>query len=512
MKIVILGGGTVGWLAAYYFRKRHPLDEVTVIESSKIGVIGAGESTTTNFLPFLNYLQIEPIELTKKTGGTFKTGTRFKNWNGDNNEYYNVITPWVPELSPSGYAEYNNVSDVDAKVYCQLVEDHFPMHLFGANNLLTKNFTPFYATENRTIAELSKYTVNIDGTKFSQYLRNFRKARNVKLIDGIISSFERDGSNNISEVILEDGTKISADIIIDCSGFSRLTAKEYSTPWISYKKYLPIDSTIPFFLKPGRDIPAFVDIIALKYGWSFKIPMQNRFGSGYNFSSQYTDWDSARKEIEQYLGHDVDVIKKISYESGHYEKCWYNNCISLGMASGFLEPMAASNISTAIEVLKKINLRKFMSGDTSQRDMVNKEYLLLNEIFLNNVYFRYITKRKDTDFWKSFSIDNAPESLKTIVNKFIDTKDFIGFCNDMHQSPIIWLAALDGLKIPEYDKALSKFRSEARDVNTIRLVNRIQAEAQKFANKMIPQRDFFDLDIMYISPDFNTPIDSSYVN
>ena len=512
MKIVVLGGGTVGWLAAYYFRKRHPLDEVTVVESSKIGVIGAGESTTTNFLPFLNYLQIEPIELTKQTGGTFKTGTRFKNWNGDNSEYYNVISPWTTQLSPSGYSEYAGVPDVDAKVYCQLAEDKFPLQLFGATNILTKSFTPFYLTDNNTIAEISKYTVNIDGTKFSQYLKQFSRIRNVKLIDNVVKYFEKDSNNNISTIVFENGDKLSADIVIDCSGFSRLTAKEYNIPWRSYKKYLPIDSTIPFFLKPQREIPSFVDLIALKYGWSFKIPMQNRFGSGYNFSSQYTDWDLAKKEIEQYLGHEVDVIKKITYESGHYEQCWYNNCISLGMASGFLEPMAASNISTAIEVLRKINLRKFLSGDLTQRDMVNAEYLKINEIFLNNVYFRYMTKRKDTDFWKSFSLDKAPESLQNILNEFYKDKDFIKFSSNMHQSPLIWISAFDGLKIPEYDKALSKFKHESRDINTIRLTNRIQAEAQKLATRMIPQRDFFERDIMYLSPDFNTPVEKNYVN
>lgn len=511
MKIVILGGGTVGWLAAHYFRKRHPLDDVTVIESSKLGVVGGAESITKDVLTFLNYLNIEPIDLIKRSGGTFKTSAHFKNWNGDNTSYYDVLSPWLPQLSPSSYTECSHIPDVDAKVYCQLSEDKFPLHLFGATNLLTKDLAPLYA-ENEIVSEVSKYTFNIDGIKFPQYLSGLRKQRNISIVDNIVKYFEKDSNNNITAIVFENEEKLSADIVIDCSGLSQVTAKEYGIKWVSHKQYLPVDSTALIFLELKHSIPSFVDLVALKYGWLSKIPLQDAFISGYNFSSQHTDLNSAGAEIRQELGQEIRFLKSITYESGYYEKCWYNNCISIGGAASFIEPLVTSNISSAINLLRKINLRKFLRGDLSQRDIVNSEHLKISEVNLNNAYFRYMTKRNDTDFWKSFCLDNAPASLQKILDEFFADKNFIKFCSNLQQSPLTCISIFDGLKIPEYDSALRNFRDESRDINTIRLTNKIQSEAQKLVNTMVSQRNFFDRDIKYVSPEFNTTISRNYVN
>lgn len=488
---VVIGGGTVGWLAASYLRKKHPLDKITVIESSKIGIIGAGESTTSNFIEFLKYIDISPLDMLNDIGGTIKTSTKFTDWNKNGGEYYSVFQPWTATLTLSKYQDYNEYHDSDYMLYSQLEEDNIPLHYFGANKLLTQTYAPFYKEDNK-ILPVSSFTLNINGTNFSQYLKKLHKKTNIKLIDGIVKSFDVDVHNNINNIILESGENVAVDFVVDCSGMGRLTSNFYHIKWLSYQKYLSIDSTIPFFLPPHDKIPSYINIAAMKYGWMFYIPMQDRYGAGYNFCSNMCTPEQACEEVETLLKHPIDIIKHIKYESGCYEKCWFNNCLTLGMASGFLEPMAASNISIAIDILNKVDFRKYFDGDRSIVDEVNNLSSHLNDLFLRNVYFRYITNRTDTLFWQNFNFNNAPESLKSTLDNFFTTKDFYKFCADMQQTPIIWLAAFQGLDIPEYKKALSDFRTYSRQINTIRVQNKIIEHSNIIERNIIDQRVFFN--------------------
>jgi tryptophan halogenase len=398
-KLTILGGGTAGWLTALYLKKIFPKYNVILIESKKIGIIGVGEATTPNIVYFLQYLNIDILNLLKETKGAIKNGINFENWNGDNKKYFHGFFENLVNFSLPPIFESNCFS-------------------YYLNNLINKKLDFNKYTYNAKISYEYKidlknicYALHFDTNLLSDYLEKIAISRGVKYVNGEFKNVSVDKNNNITKISLKNNLIFDCDFIFDCSGFNRLLiGKHYKIKWKSYKKHLPMKKAIPFWLENDKKIEPYTTALAMKYGWVWKIPLQHRIGSGYIFDSNYINEEQALNEVEKKLNKKIKVNKIINFEAGRFEKFWHKNCISLGLASSFIEPLESTSIFLTIQQL--LNLNHFINDLFNQNE---KSISLFNEMVnknmdetLNFVYLHYITKRKDSLFWKNFKKDYLP--------------------------------------------------------------------------------------------------------
>ena len=343
MKYIILGGGTAGWLTALYLNKHFPNDEVTVVASSEIGILGAGEGTTPAFMEYLNEVGITEAELVSNCKATLKTGIKFTNWNGDGEHYFH-------------------------------------------------NFWD------------EKYALHFDASLLAKYLQDVAVSRGIKLIDDEVVKVLLDGGN-ITTLVTPSGP-VTGDFFFDCSGFKRLLIGEiYKSEWEEYD--MPCKRAIPFFLpNDNTNLPDYTESVAMKYGWIWKIPVQGRYGCGYVFDSTMTTDENAAQEIRDYLGHDFKSPRTFNFSAGAYKQVWINNCMAVGLSSGFIEPLEATSIWIQI-----LALRLFVQNRDNPVK-VNNDVKELNEDILSFLYFHYLSQRTDTEFWKDFQTNNyMPEKL-----------------------------------------------------------------------------------------------------
>jgi tryptophan halogenase len=424
--IVVLGGGTAGWLTALFLKKILPYNNITLISNEKIGIIGVGEATTTNFVDFLNFLEINPLDVIKKTNGSIKNGISFENWNGDNEKYFhgffekNQLNPfYIPNLFTHDCLDY---------YYKTLIKNNLNFNKYSYSAKLSY--------ENKIDLNNMNYALHFDTTLLSQYLKKIGLSREIKHVEGTFNNLKTNENGFITEIILKENIKIKCNFIFDCSGLSRLIIGNYfKTNWISYKKNLPMKKAIPFFLEEEEDITPYTHAIAMKYGWIFKTPLQHRSGSGYIFDSDYINEEKALIEAEKFFKKKLKINKIISFEAGRYEKFWIKNCIAVGLSSTFIEPLESTSIMLSITQLElfKHFLNNILNYEEKSINLYNEIISKNMEETLSFVYMHYLTKRKDSIFWKNFKKNNLPpkhfiEKLELIKEnnlRFFNTSEII---------------------------------------------------------------------------------------
>jgi tryptophan halogenase len=358
-KVVIIGGGTAGWLTALVVNKFWKDTTLTVIDSSKIGILGAGEGSTPNFGMILNLLDINENEFFNKTGSTIKDGLNFKNWTLDNRE---------------------------------------PKHLFGDST--TKAF-------------------HFDGRLVGQYFKEISIERGVTHIDNEVIDVEK-VNDKIHTILLNNNKKIEdIDFVFDCSGFAKIIIeKTHNEKWISYKDYLPLNKAIGYFLPQNDKFKitdkTYTQLVSMNCGWMWQIPLQHRWGCGYVFDDSFTTIEDAKKEIEEYVGTEIKIQKVFEFNPGRFERSWIGNTISIGLSYGFLEPLeATSMMSTIMQLRRLINI----NFDENSRDEYND---FCGEVMTQTMFFiryHYLCERLDTPFWKKSYSMPIPEKLKNILNE-----------------------------------------------------------------------------------------------
>jgi tryptophan halogenase len=422
-KIVIIGGGSAGWMTALFIKKMYDVDaDVTLIESEDIGILGAGEGSTPNFPGMLNFLGIDFKEFLIKTNATHKLGISFINWNGDGKLYrhpfgnFNLKYNWtvkenMPKLTKYlGYLYKNNTSHEDNIL---------------SNRLINNNLSPLLKTQDDNGAENSvDYGFHFDAHLVAKYLRKIAERRKIKRIEGIVNGFKLDNSDNIKKIILKDGQRIDADFVFDCSGFNRVViGKLYKTNWISYADSLKVTSALTFQLPQDSGyIKPYTKAIAMKYGWMWMIPLQNRIGCGYNFDENFTTIEEAKAEVEEFFGKKIEFNRAIPYNAGRFEKLWVKNCIAVGLSGGFAEPIEATSIFTSVNQLFSLDvpsIERVINGDSAPANEHNENAAKFMDRVKDFLQFHYFTKRTDTEFWKSYyDSSNKSNELLEKINKW----------------------------------------------------------------------------------------------
>ena len=363
-KIVIIGGGASAWLTALVVNKFWKDTEVTLIESSKIGILGAGEGGTPNFGRMLALLEINQKEFFENTGSTLKGGLDLYNWTGKNELMRHLFTGVEPN-----------------------------------------QFT-------------NQYAYHFDARLVAKYFKQIATDRGVKCIDDEVIHINNDG-DNILNLELKDTGIIDLDFVFDCSGFARIVIdKIHNEEWVDYSKYLLLNKAFGYFLPQEDDIKfgdkTFTEVISMSSGWMFRIPLQHRWGCGYAFNDNYISVEDAKKEIENYLGKEVTLQKVFDFKPGTHKRSWIGNSVSIGLSYGFIEPLEATALMSTIMQLKRLIDLEF-NDDLKER--YNKWCYEINEQNLCFIRYHYLAEREDTPFWKDCVRMPIPIKLKNILDE-----------------------------------------------------------------------------------------------
>lgn len=357
--LVIVGGGTAGWISAIYLLKAQSKYSITLIESDDIGTIGFGEGTTPVFTSFLKGVGIDENEFHQSIDSTVKIGIDFKNWSGDGFNYNHDFNVEQPFKEPNRAYHFNH-----------------------------------------------------------KELKDFLKS---KCIDGIthiignVNGFEREG-DNITKVKTDVGD-FECDFLIDCSGVQRLIiGKEYKQKWISLSDQLKVNSVVSFSIPNKTPIEKFshnrTDAMTMKYGWLFKIPLTDVSNYGYVFDGNLISREDAEKEVKSLFGKDIEIKRYYTFESGYYDKMWVANSVCIGLSSGFFEPIEATSIMITI-----IQIQNLIINNFENRDNYNNQIKNLYESTFSFIRYHYVCDRDDTKFWKEYKELKLPDMLSKLLDK-----------------------------------------------------------------------------------------------
>ena len=410
MKFVVVGGGTAGWLTALYVKKNIPYSRVTVIASSEIGILGAGEGTNWDFLEFLNEIDVPVDGVIKHARGTFKNGIKFTNWNGDGEYYYH---PFQDHLGRKPNAEFDPIP-----LYLDKVSKGQTLSDIQFTTVISEKNKVKYNADHQS---LGVSALHFDANLLAEYLQSVGVSRSIEFIDDEVVDFETKKNGDITQFNLKSGNTCDADFVFDCSGFKRLIiGNHYKSSWKSYAPSLPVNRAVPFFIdNDSTNIPPYTESIAMKYGWMWKIPVQGRFGCGYVFDSRLASDEDIKKELTEYLGFEPTIPRIFDFEPGAYEQVWINNCVAIGLSAGFVEPLEATSIQVTTFGLRALStkLQGMMRDRKRAVEEFNYEMKRINDHILNFIYFHYLSTRSDTEFWTKFKERNA---LPDFVTKFAD--------------------------------------------------------------------------------------------
>lgn len=375
MKITIIGGGTAGWLTGLFFNKKGYSD-ITIIESTKIGILGAGEASAPNLNGLLTQLGIDKIDFIKTTGATIKVGNDFINW------------------SPFG-TKYT--------------------HPFGHPTLSKEKNEKLHG-------------YHFDARECAKYFKNIGIERGIVHLDVNITNFTQNDNGDITYIHTEENLDIPTDFVIDCSGFARLCiGKLYKSKWKSYSEYLKVNSALAYFLPQEKNLnensKTHTQSIAMKYGWMWQAPLQHRWGCGYVFNDAYITIEDAKKEIEEYIGKEIQIVKTFKFDAGGYEETWINNCVAIGLASGFLEPLEGTSLMGVIWSIYRLGDIGLENVNIENRKIYNDYIANVNHQSMLFVCHHYNCGRVDTEFWKEINNSKLPNDLIKILSNIENETD-----------------------------------------------------------------------------------------
>lgn len=458
-KIVVLGGGSAGWLTALLTREFYPGFDITLIESEEIGILGAGEGTVPHFIEVLDFLRIPVSALVRECSATIKIGIKFTNWNGDGSSYFHdfAAKDELEEWAFDDHFRYNMLTTHligkgvhldSANFYAKLADVwKVPFILNDLNDIALSNYRDAIAA----VQHLGNIALHFDARLLAKFLGQVAQTqRRVQRVEGRFARVTEDDKGNITGIHLENGKYIACDFVFDCTGFARLLlGKHFKEKWIDYKQHLPLDTALPFFVPhDGKNFPPYTEAIAMKYGWMWRIPVQNRYGCGYVFDSSYINEEQAKQEVEEYLGHEISPPKTFRFQAGTFANTLVRNCFGVGLSQHFVEPLEATSIWTFSKNL--INFLKsgaIMHLNPEITAYINERCRQVIEPVPEFLYLHYLTRRNDSPFWREFRTRTAMmDSLKMKQNLWntIPLFDADTLPLQMFSAPS-WLSVGDGV-------------------------------------------------------------------
>ncbi|HEX5055890.1 MAG TPA: tryptophan halogenase family protein [Gammaproteobacteria bacterium] len=416
-KIVIVGGGTSGWLAAailsHHFKNE--LCQVELVESAEIGTVGIGESTVPPFVGLIRRLGIDERDFIHATQATYKLGIKFVDWHSRSSGYFHPFGALGRPIDSHDF--YQCWLKARALGDTSALQDFSPCNVMAENG---RFFEPEKA-QNTPIGG-ANYALHVDASEVALYLRRYAETRGVIRHEGLVTSAGRSSNGFIENVVLADGRRIDGDFFIDCTGFKALLIeKQLGAGFEDWSQYLPCDRAIALKTQSPGPILPFTLATARKAGWTWRIPLRHRVGQGYVYASRFcSDADAKSTLIKSLDGTIVDEPRLIHFMTGRRREIWRQNCLALGLAAGFIEPLE----STAIHLIARgmeFFLRYFPDRDCDPALIreYNRRMAGDYEEVRDFIVLHYAaTAREDTPFWRWCKGISLPDSLRERIELF----------------------------------------------------------------------------------------------
>ena len=411
-RVVIAGGGTAGWtVAAALAKQLGKLLEIALVESDAIGTVGVGESTIPTARRFHDILGIDERDFVCATQASFKLGIAFEDWARVGDRYFHSFgitgqSTWMADFQHMWLQAREQGLPGDFGDYCfELRAAEAGKFLGGKNSRLN-------------------YAYHLDATAYGQYLRRFAEPLGVKRIEGKIAEVRlAPESGFIEALVLESGEAVAGDLFIDCTGFRALLIQgALETGYDDWSHWLPTDSAIAVQTEATGPAKPYTRVIAHKAGWRWLIPLQHRVGNGLVFASRHLSDDEAHAMLADRVdGAMLTDPRLIRFRAGSRRKAWNKNCVAMGLASGFIEPLESTSIHLIMIAATRL-MQLFPFGgvnealaarynDVSQRELEGiRDFIILH----------YHLTERDEDFWRECRTMDIPDTLAERIALFRD--------------------------------------------------------------------------------------------
>ena len=441
-KIIVVGGGTAGWLSAGYLSSQLPEVEITVIHSPEKPIIGVGETTVPQFRNHLQKMGLDEDTWMRESGSTFKYGVTFDNWRTESDSRYHGFGDFITEKGLNRSLDEFGKRQSTAKDDSVLIADYW-VEMLKRGHLQKEEYYQ-YASDtyhlvknkraHRTLdghqytSRVPGYAYNINAFKVGQTIKNHVAIPNgVHILERHIVEVRRNENEEVIGLVDDGGEVHTADLYIDCTGFQRLLIGPVAK-WISFERRLSCKNAIGGRVYYDNDEEEFcvphLHATALKYGWLWRAPLRDDIGSGYVYDTRFTTTEQAIEELHAYWrsqGKKWDHKVTLTFDNGIMDRSAHRNVIACGLSSNFLQPLEATSISFTtlinellVTVLKKHgNHWSWRAADVISR-LMHREIKITGDF----LWCHYaLTQRQDTEFWKEVALQRE-EAIETCHNWF----------------------------------------------------------------------------------------------
>ena len=389
---VIVGGGTAGWMSAALLASLYPKSAITLIESSSIGTIGVGESTTPAILDFLNLCQIDIFDFIKKTDSTIKIGIKFENWSKSH---------YLHTFDVAARKDYWGIQYTLAA--------HQNRHPY--EETIKLNQVPY----NNNLKLVGTHALHINAIKLVDYLKSYLREK-VSVKDALVVDVKL-CDYGVQSIKLDDGQELIADLFIDCSGFKRVLHSHLNSRWHSVSKILPVNRAIPCPFDWNDPMNA-THSTALKSGWVWQVPLTNRIGSGYVYSEEFCK--DPEKEFKEFIlkkyNRIIEPSRVIKFESGYVKNPWTKNVLCVGLSSGFLEPLESTSIHMIYHQITAFAQLYDGAINSNINNIYNNYMVDMFDDTVSFIHLHYMGGRTDTEFWKYMQTNKTTPKLENLLN------------------------------------------------------------------------------------------------
>ncbi len=461
-RIVIVGGGTSGWMTAAALAKvLQRRFAIELVESEEIGTVGVGEATIPMIRRFNEILEIDEDEFVRETQASFKLGIQFVDWGAIGERYLHGFGQFGQQLWTADFYQYWLKMSQAGKVG--------ELARYSINQMACRANKFMRASTDMPNSPLSQivHAFHFDASLYARYLRAYSEKRGVVRTEGKIARVaQREADGFIEGVVLEDGRRIDGDLFIDCSGFRGLLIEQtLHSGYEDWSHWLPVDRAWAVPCTHGGDFTPYTRATAHGSGWQWRIPLQHRIGNGHVYCSRFISDDEARSVLLGNLdGEPLAEPRQLRFTTGKRRKQWNRNVVAVGLASGFLEPLESTSIHLVQTAIDKI-LNFFPDKGFDARDIeefnaqMDFEYTRIRDFII--LHYK-LTRRADTPFWRRCRDMEVPESLARRMDLFRRHGRIFREGLELF-TPVGWLQVMlgQGLRPEGYDPLVDVFDERA---------------------------------------------------
>jgi tryptophan halogenase len=445
--IVIVGGGTAGWMTATALSTiLGGRCNIRVVESEEIGIVGVGEATIPMIQRFNRVVGIDENEFMRETMGSFKLGVEFVNWGKLGDRYMHGFGRLGQDLATVSFDQYWQKMRRLGKAA--------PLEQYSITRMAAKanKFMPArHDVPNSPLGDIT-YAYHFDASLYAKYLRKLSEQRGVKRIEGkIVRATQREPDGHIDAVELENGTRVEGELFIDCSGFHGLLIEQtLHTGYEDWTHWLPADRALAVPCESVAPLTPYTRATAHKSGWQWRIPLQHRTGNGHVYCSRFISDDEAASTLLANLdGKPLADPRLIKFNTGMRKLAWNRNVVAVGLASGFLEPIESTSIHLIQSTIQRlIDFFPDRGWSEIDRDEFNRQTRFEYERIRDFIILHYhLNQRTDSPYWLACANMAIPDTLRRKMDLYRSHGRVVRVDNELF-SEVGWIQVLEGQNMP----------------------------------------------------------------